>query len=94
MSKLHLKLYISGYSLLSRRAVTNLKQICRVEFEENCDIEIIDVIKSPQLAELANITVTPTLVKESPPPIKRLVGDLSQSERVISELEPDPECPY
>lgn len=94
MSKLHLKLYISGYSLLSIRAVNNLNQICRVEFEENCDIEIIDVIQSPQLAELANITVTPTLIKESPPPIKRLVGDLSQAKRVISQLEPDPEYPY
>lgn len=93
MSKLQLKLYISGYSLLSRRAVTNLKRICQVEFEENCDIEVIDVIKSPHLAELANITVTPTLVKESPLPVKRLIGDLSKSERVIGELEPDLEFP-
>lgn len=93
MSQLHLKLYIAGHSLLSRRAVTNLKRICQAQFGENYHLEIIDVIQDPYQAELANITVTPTLVKASPPPLKRLIGDLSQSERVILELEPELESP-
>lgn len=93
MSQLHFKLYIAGDFLLSARAVINLKRICQAQFGDNYDIEIIDVIQKPQQAELANITVTPTLVKDYPLPLKRLIGDLSQTELVLSELTLDPELP-
>ena len=93
MSQLHLKLYIARFSPPSRRAVANLRRICKAHFGETYDIEIIDVVQEPQRAELANITVTPTLVKEYPPPLKRLIGDLSQTDLVISELTLEPELP-
>lgn len=94
MSQLHFKLYIAGYSPPSRRAIANLKRICQAQFGENYDIEIIDVVQEPQQAELANITATPTLVKDYPPPLKRMIGDLSQTELVIAELTLEPELPY
>lgn len=94
MSQLHLKLYIAGHSLLSRQAVSNLNQICQTQFGGNYDIEIIDVIQEPQQAELAKITATPTLVKDYPPPLKRLIGDFSQTELVISELTLEPKLPF
>lgn len=94
MSQLHLKLYIAGNSLLSRQAVSNLNQICQTQFGGNYDIEIIDVIQDPQQAELAKITATPTLVKDYPPPLKRLIGDFSQTELVISELTLEPKLPF
>lgn len=72
-----LKLYVSGDTARSRRAIANLKKFCHQQLSETSQIEIIDIIKSPEIAESEKILITPTLVKEFPLPQERIIGDLS-----------------
>ena len=78
--KLILKLYISGNTMRSRRALANLKLFCDRELPQIGTIKIIDVVKYPKIAEAEKILITPTLVKEFPPPKERIIGDLSDTE--------------
>lgn len=78
--KLFLKLYISGNTLRSRRAIANLQAFCDRELPDKSIVEIIDVMKSPEIAEVEKILITPTLVKVSPEPQERIIGDLSDTE--------------
>ena len=80
MSKIFLKLYVSGDSLRSRRAISNLQTFCDRELAQKSQIEIIDVAKSPEIAEAEKILITPTLVRELPLPKERIIGDLSNTE--------------
>ena len=80
MSKIFLKLYVSGDSLRSRRAISNLQEFCDRELPQKSQIEIIDVAKSPEIAEAEKILITPTLVREFPLPKERIIGDLSNTE--------------
>ena len=80
MSKIFLKLYVSGDSLRSRRAISNLQEFCDRELPQKSQIEIIDVAKSPEIAEAEKILITPTLVRELPLPKERIIGDLSNTE--------------
>lgn len=72
-----LKLYITGSSPRSERAISNLVHLCEKELADNYELSIIDVLEQPQLAEQEKILVTPTLIKEVPPPAQRIIGDLS-----------------
>ena len=78
-----LKLYITGDSPRSRRAIANLQHFCDLELPNRHEILIIDVLKQPQIAELEKILITPTLVKEQPPPSERIIGDLSNREVIL-----------
>ena len=69
------------------KAIENLKRICEGELEASVDLQIIDVLEHPQLAEDEKIIATPTLIKEIPAPLRRLIGDLSDRERVLLGLE-------
>ena len=80
MSKILLKLYVSGNSLRSRRAISNLQEFCDRELTQKSQIEIIDVAKFPEIAEAEKILITPTLVRELPLPQERIIGDLSNTE--------------
>ena len=80
MSKLFLKLYVSGDSLRSRRAISNLHTFCARELTYESEIEIIDIVKYPEIAEAEKILITPTLIRELPPPQERIIGDLSNTE--------------
>ena len=80
VSKIFLKLYISGDSLRSRKAILNLQTFCDRELKQDSKIEIIDVAKHPEIAEAESILITPTLVREFPEPQERIVGDLSNTE--------------
>ena len=80
MSKILLKLYVSGNSLRSRRAISNLQEFCDRELTQKSQIEIIDVAKFPEIAEVEKILITPTLVRELPLPQERIIGDLSNTE--------------
>jgi len=71
----------------SVRAIDNLKKILDEEFKDQYKLKIIDVLKNPQLAENEKIIATPTLIKELPPPLRRLIGDLSEKEKVIMGLD-------
>ena len=86
MSKILLKLYIAGQTTRSSLAITKLFQILVGEFAHQYELEIIDVIELPQLAELEKILVTPTLIKENPLPKQRLIGDFYDKEKVVMAL--------
>jgi circadian clock protein KaiB len=82
----HLVLFISGASPNSVRAVNNIKAICEDFLRENYRLEIIDVHQIPEVAEKEQIIALPTLIKRGPKPQRRLVGDLSDKEKVLKGL--------
>jgi circadian clock protein KaiB len=81
-----LRLYIAGYTPKSIEAFANLKKICEEHLAGKYKIEIIDLLKTPQLARGDRIVAIPTLVRRLPEPVKRIVGDLSNTERVLVGL--------
>lgn len=88
--KIKLKLYITGRTSRSENAISNLQRICSEEFRNNYVLQIIDVLEQPQLAEDEKIMATPTLIKELPPPLRRIIGDLSNGEKVLLGLDLQP----
>jgi circadian clock protein KaiB len=91
MDKYLLKLFITGQSLRSLRTITNLRRICEEELGTGYELTIIDVLEQPQLAEEGKILATPTLIKEFPLPVRRIIGDLSDKNQVLLGLELDHE---
>jgi len=91
MSKYVLKLYVTGQTSRSQHAVTSLRRICEGALQGQCEVIIVDVLERPQLAEDEKILATPTLVKESPAPVRRIIGDLSDTEKVLMALNIQPE---
>ncbi|MBF0608671.1 MAG: circadian clock protein KaiB [Candidatus Magnetobacterium sp. LHC-1] len=90
MGKFVLKLYVTGKTPRSERAIANLRDICEEELQDQYDMLIIDVLERPQLAEDEKILATPTLIKELPMPIRRIIGDLSDTEKVLLGLDLQP----
>lgn len=90
MSKYLLKLYITGHTPRSERAIANLNRICEEQLSGQYEIIIIDVLERPQIAEDEKIIITPTLVKQLPPPLRRIIGDLSDTEKVLLGLNLQP----
>ena len=82
-----LKLYITGQTSRSQRAIRNLRRVCEEKLQGRCQVIVVDVLEQPQAAEEAKILATPTLVKELPPPLRRIIGDLSDHEKVLIALE-------
>jgi circadian clock protein KaiB len=80
-------LYITAETPNSIRALANIKRICEEELGNAYDLEVIDILKTPQLAEDDKIIAIPTLIKKLPVPIRRLVGDLSDREQVLAGLD-------
>ncbi|HEX6563263.1 MAG TPA: circadian clock KaiB family protein [Chthoniobacterales bacterium] len=78
-----LRLYVAGQTSKSLTAFANLRRICEEHLAGRYEIEVIDLLKHPELAQSDQIIALPTLVRKLPEPIKRIVGDLSNSERVI-----------
>lgn len=85
--KYMIKLYITGQTARSLRAIDNLKRICDDELHGEYELVVIDVLERPQLAEDEKILATPMVVKELPLPIRRIIGDLSDTERVLLGLD-------
>ena len=81
-----LRLYIAGHSPKAIEAFTNLKKICEAHLAGQYQIEIVDLLESPQLARGDQILATPTLVRRLPEPVKKIIGDLSNTERVLVGL--------
>lgn len=92
MSKTILKLYITGNTERTRRALANIREICDNDLAGHYEIIIVDVLERPQLAEDERILATPTLIRHLPMPLRRIVGDLSDSEKVLLglDLQPSP----
>lgn len=83
----HLRLYVAGQTTKSVAAMTNLKRFCEEHLAGRYDIEVIDLMKNPQLAAGDQILAIPTLVRRLPSPLKRIIGDLSNTEKVLVGLD-------
>ena len=85
-----LRLYVSGTSPKSLAAFANLKQICETHLAGRYDIEVVDLSVSPEQARADDIMALPTLVRRLPPPLRKVIGDLSDTERVLVGLAIEP----
>ncbi len=85
-----LRLYVAGQTEKSMFAFENLKKIAEEHLKGRYKIEVIDLLKNPQLAEGDQILAIPTLVRRLPPPIRKIIGDLSNTERVLVGLDVKP----
>jgi circadian clock protein KaiB len=82
-----LKLYVTGATPRAETAIANLRRICEQELGGRYQLEIIDVLEHPELAENDKVLATPTLIKQLPPPLRKVIGDLSDKEKVLLGLE-------
>ncbi len=82
-----LKLYVSGMTPNSQRAIENVQKICEEHLKGCFELEIIDIYQQPIFAKDGQIVAVPTLVKELPPPLRKFIGDLSQTERILAGLD-------
>jgi circadian clock protein KaiB len=82
-----LRLYIIGTTPQSMRAVTNIRKICDKHLKNRYDLEIVDLSRRPTLAQGEQIIATPTLIKKLPLPLRRFIGDLSQTDRILVGLD-------
>lgn len=82
-----LKLFITGYTPQAERAIKNINSICEHELNGEYRLEIINILDNPQLAEDERIIATPTLIKVLPEPLRRVIGDLSNTEKVLLGLD-------
>ncbi len=82
-----LRLYIAGNTPNAAKAIANLEKICEEHLEGKYRIEIIDLLKNPQLAKGDQILAVPALVRKLPEPVKKIIGDLSNTERVLVGLD-------
>jgi circadian clock protein KaiB len=82
-----LRLYVAGATARSREAVLRTRQFCSAELKDGCELQVIDVYQQPILARDGQIVATPTLVKEFPLPVRRLIGSLSNPTRLFVGLD-------
>jgi len=87
----HLRLYVAGQSPKSLRAFTNLTELCNEHLAGRYELEIIDLVEQPALARADDILAIPTLVRRLPAPLRKIIGDLSNTERVLVGLHIQPE---
>ncbi len=85
-----LRLFISGATLRSTNAIENLKAICESELAGRYDLEVIDIYQQPEQAKRYQIVAVPTLIKSLPVPLRMLIGDLSEREKVLVGLNLNP----
>ena len=85
----NLRLYVAGQTPKSIAAIANLKKLCEAHLPGRYSIDIVDLMQNPSLAQRDQIVAIPTLIRKLPEPIKRIIGDLSNPERVLIGLEID-----
>ena len=90
MENFHLELYVVGRSGKSLDAISNLERICHDRLAGRYRLDIIDILDHPDAAEDANIVATPTLIRRTPEPVRRLIGDLSPTDAVLNGLGIEP----
>lgn len=83
----NLRLYVAGHTTNSRAALANLEQLCEEHLAGRYSIEVVDLLRQPQLARGDQILAVPTLVRRLPPPLKKIIGDLSNHDRVLVGLD-------
>lgn len=85
-SILKLRLYISGKTLNSLLALKNIKKICEEHIQNDYELEIVDLLKDPKLSEEDEILAIPTLVRKNPQPVRKIIGDLSNTEDILQRI--------
>jgi circadian clock protein KaiB len=82
-----LRLYVTGMTPRSSQAIENIRKICEEHLKRHYELEVIDIYQNPSLVQGEQIVAAPTLIKKLPLPLRRLVGDLSNEERVLAGLD-------
>jgi circadian clock protein KaiB len=82
-----LRLYVAGLNRKSLRAIENLKKICEEHLQGRYELEVIDIYQQPVLAQGEQIIAVPTLIKQLPPPLRRFIGDMSKTEKILVGLD-------
>lgn len=82
-----LRLFVAGSTVRSRRAIENLRRICAEQLAGKVELDVVDIHQQPELAAHHQIIAAPTLIKLLPLPVRRIIGDLSESERVLRGLD-------
>jgi circadian clock protein KaiB len=82
-----LTLYVTGLTYRSTEAIRSIKEICSQHLSGRCDLKIVDLLQHPEMAKADQIFAAPTLVKKSPSPTRKLIGDMSNIERIIIVLD-------
>jgi len=82
-----LKLYVTGLTPASTRAITNIRKICEEHLQGRYELEVIDIYQQPVLAKGEQIIAAPTLIKKLPLPLRKFIGDMSDSERILLGLD-------
>jgi circadian clock protein KaiB len=85
-----LKLFVSGLTPKSQQAIDNLKTICEEHLKDRYELEVIDIFQQPELAQGGQIIATPTLIKELPLPMRKFIGDMSATDKILVGLELKP----
>lgn len=85
-----LRLYVTGTTPNSRRAIENVRRICEEHLKGRYELEIIDIYQQPELAKQGQIVAAPTLVKKLPLPLRKFIGDMSHTEKILLGLELHP----
>ena len=86
-ARYRLRLFVAGNTPRSLRAIANLRRLCATHLARQVDFEVVDIYQQPHLAEQDQVVAAPTLLKLFPPPLRRIVGDLSDEARVLRGLE-------
>lgn len=82
-----LRLYVTGMTPRSLRAITNIKKICEEHLKDRYDLEVIDIYQRPTLAEGEQIIAAPTLIKKLPLPLRRFIGDMTSTDKILLGLD-------
>ena len=82
-----LKLYVSGMTPKSRKAVSNVKEICETHLKGRYTLRVIDLYQNPKLAKGEQIVAMPTLIKKLPPPLRKIIGDMSDKDKLLVGLD-------
>jgi circadian clock protein KaiB len=88
-----LKLFVTGKTPRAELAIANIRRICDEDLKGQYRLDIIDVLEHPELAEDEKVLATPTLIKQLPPPLRRVIGDLTNKEKVLFGLAVRPDTP-
>ena len=88
-----LRLFVSGTTPRSARAIQNIRALCEEKLQHRYELEVIDIYQHPELVKPEQIVVTPTLVKKLPLPVRKIIGDLSDDEKVLVGLDLVPRDP-
>ncbi len=82
-----LRLYVAGMTPRSQNAIKNINKICQENLQGHCDLQVIDVFRHPTLAKGEQIIAAPTLIKKLPRPLRRFIGDLSNTKQIVLGLD-------